>query len=236
MSDRYVVPEGGLKAAREAADKFAMSKVAGDGVKEIIEAFIRWQSENSIIPTQVKWNECVNEAQKLGYPFNELYARAAVEWQRRMYRVAETKVEKENMDKTILDDMTLTDKEIEQLGIVYRIEGYIKEKVRGMKMSSRVLSKFLFEIRDLIASIPVEYESESLPLQCGERIEVRGEMWEVQSIVNGSTANMKKVVPELEVPEEIIDLLEPVNDYRPSPSADFRIMEAYRRGQKSGAK
>lgn len=41
------------------------------------------------------------------------------------------------------------------------------------------------------------------------------------------------VAPELEVPEvpeEIKDLLEPVNDYHPTPSADFRIIEAYRRG------
>ena len=38
------------------------------------------------------------------------------------------------------------------------------------------------------------------------------------------------------VPEEIEDLLEPVNDYQPTPSADYRILEAFRRGQKSGGK
>ena len=91
MSDnKYVVPDGMFKSATDSwgLESDAMRKCT----KIILEAALRWQSENPIVPTDRQWYECVNESQKLGYPSNELYAHAAAEWQRRMYLAPEPEV------------------------------------------------------------------------------------------------------------------------------------------------
>lgn len=75
--------------------------------------------------------------------------------------------------------------------------------------------------------------NDKIPLQCGHRIEAGGDIWQVESIsTTGQIATMKKVEPE--VPEAIKDLLEGPEKLGISVrEANWRVIEAYRRGQQS---
>jgi len=91
MNDqKYVVPEGGLKAAIKGWDNFGGIGVDAR-IKEILEAFIRWQAENPVGPTDTQFGELVKECSRADPAFWEKtteWHRAIIlcgVWQSRMY-------------------------------------------------------------------------------------------------------------------------------------------------------
>lgn len=71
------------------------------------------------------------------------------------------------------------------------------------------------------------------PLQCGERFEVRGETWQVETIIEGNKAWMKLIVPEPRVPEPVRGLLfDKLRTDLHGDEANQRIFVAYKRGRK----
>lgn len=76
---RYVVPEGMLKAVKEAQG------ISAYPTQAVLEAAIRWQSENPVVPTvkqaQEVWDDCSR-----GACFR---SDCLTEWQRRMYLAPE---------------------------------------------------------------------------------------------------------------------------------------------------
>jgi hypothetical protein len=91
MSDKqYVVPEAGLKAA---LDRFgSRHPFSEDIARMLLEAFIRWLSENPIMPTEEQWAACLasyDDAGKSGYECGVWFMQ---EWQRRMFLAPEPEV------------------------------------------------------------------------------------------------------------------------------------------------
>ena len=103
MSDKkYVVPEEGLKAARDAVAAGEMlehSTRSKDLLQTALEAFIRWQSESPRVPS-------VRDIQEMVAAFNGqsleqsdcLRSFLPIEWQRRMYLAPEPEVPEEIKD------------------------------------------------------------------------------------------------------------------------------------------
>jgi hypothetical protein len=85
MTQRYVVPEEGLKAAVEKCDR-ANWNMSRHGIKQALEAFIRWQAENAQVPTEEQAKALTKE---LDAPYPSLFfiwwPMAFNEWIRRMY-------------------------------------------------------------------------------------------------------------------------------------------------------
>jgi hypothetical protein len=95
---KYVVPEGGLKAAIEGWDRFGGIGVDAR-IKEMLEAFIRWQSENQPHPTDKEFGElivaCRNEIGKDKWENSTEWMRAGMlchGWLRSMYLAPEPEV------------------------------------------------------------------------------------------------------------------------------------------------
>ena len=91
MTQRYAVPEEGLKAA---LDRFgSRHPFSEDIARMLLEAFIRWQSENPQVPTDEQCDELISLIGATGrslvcYPsrIDRGQARTMLtEWQRRMY-------------------------------------------------------------------------------------------------------------------------------------------------------
>ena len=89
MSEKkIVVPEGMLEAGRSAYSAYV---TAGEGARRILEAALRWLSENPIVPTEEQISSMIGNA-----PFHRLSVLdGAVEWQRRMFVASEPEVPEE---------------------------------------------------------------------------------------------------------------------------------------------
>lgn len=109
MSDKkYVVPEGGLKAAFDAVsssngtflERYALDHIkVKPMVEKALEAFIAWQSENPILPTR---DQAFEILQRFKVESNGCHsfriADALVEWQQIMYLTPEPEVPKSVFD------------------------------------------------------------------------------------------------------------------------------------------
>ena len=108
MTGKYVVPEGGLKAAVLSARSGRWNANPGNAtwvenpegfISDAITAFIAWQSGNPIVPTR---NQAFEILQRFKVESNGCHsfriADALVEWQRRMYLSPEPEVPKEVKD------------------------------------------------------------------------------------------------------------------------------------------
>ena len=96
---KYVVPEGGLKAAVDAAFKHARenrpSGADTGGVKVAVEAFIRWQSENPRVPTKDQQENLIKISSADGQTYIQW---VVVRWIQDMYLVPEPEVPEEIKD------------------------------------------------------------------------------------------------------------------------------------------
>jgi hypothetical protein len=82
MSDKYVVPDEGLKAAHSVSHRIAEH----DTITAAVREFIRWQSENPLTPTPGQM--CNMEREIMGAQYNKtpLGPICAIRnWMRRMY-------------------------------------------------------------------------------------------------------------------------------------------------------
>jgi hypothetical protein len=94
---RYVVPEGMLEAAKDALyliDPVRSERLLDVDCTEALEAALRWQSENWVVPTLQEMSDWVEgegrEICRHGH-FAEIALGAIIEWQRRMYLAPEPK-------------------------------------------------------------------------------------------------------------------------------------------------
>lgn len=91
MSEKKIkVPEGMLKAAREATRQWLLTEVA-------LEAALRWLSENPIVPTDEQYSDLSAELVKYNYSLPSMKF-AAIEWQRRMFLASEPEIPEEVRD------------------------------------------------------------------------------------------------------------------------------------------
>lgn len=90
MSERkIVVPEAMLQAAMDAQEIYAIPQT-----RHIVEAVLRWLSENPIVPTPDQWAAAsdavsVRYRKKFGVSFSFSHTEIAEEWQRRMFLAPE---------------------------------------------------------------------------------------------------------------------------------------------------
>jgi len=105
VSDKkYVVPEGGLEVAKQVLrDKFAFverdNSTLGEYLKTSLEAFIRWQSENLIVPSHEQViHLCEIFANRSVISYCDSVRAVAIEWLRIMYLAPEPEVPKEIKD------------------------------------------------------------------------------------------------------------------------------------------
>jgi hypothetical protein len=91
MSDKkIVVPEGGLRAAQRALNIRLRNKpqdliyTTESSAELILEAFVRWLSENPIVPTLEQTENMRHLFHITDKPLS-VYQNVAVEWQRRMF-------------------------------------------------------------------------------------------------------------------------------------------------------
>ena len=105
MSDKkYVVPEGGLEVAKQVLrDKFAFverdNSTLGEYLKTSLEAFIRWQSENLIVPSHEQViHLCEIFANRSVISYCDSVRAVAIEWLRIMYLAPEPEVPEEIKD------------------------------------------------------------------------------------------------------------------------------------------
>ena len=92
MDKKYVVPEGGLKAALGQVDYARAHSGVEEGIiKRALQDFVRWLSENPIVPTM----EQATEMSDSGHPCVLDGVWYATEWQRRMFLAPETPDERE---------------------------------------------------------------------------------------------------------------------------------------------
>lgn len=93
MSDKkYVVPEEGLKAALDSAGQTVSGCPWQELATKAVEAFIRWQSENPMVPSDEDLEFLQRDAEgsvDLGFARRKWYI---TEWQRRMYLAPEPEV------------------------------------------------------------------------------------------------------------------------------------------------
>jgi hypothetical protein len=91
MSDKYVVPEEGLKAAIDAAGQTVKGCPWQEIVSTALEAFIRWQSENPPVPTN---GQIESMRDHIGSQTSWIAEVRAIcrEWVRRMYLAPEPTV------------------------------------------------------------------------------------------------------------------------------------------------
>jgi hypothetical protein len=88
MSEKkYVVPEGGLDAVRKVAENnggvSAWTERGLTCYPAVVEAFIRWQSENPVVPTLPQLRSLLAHLETVT---NETTVQnLVVDWQRRMY-------------------------------------------------------------------------------------------------------------------------------------------------------
>jgi hypothetical protein len=105
VSDKkYVVPEGGLEVAKQVLrDKFAFverdNSTLGEYLKTSLEAFIRWQSENLIVPSHEQViHLCEIFANRSVISYCDSVRAVAIEWLRIMYLAPEPEVPEEIKD------------------------------------------------------------------------------------------------------------------------------------------
>ena len=91
MTQRYRVPEEGLKAVHEAMCTIIPGGTQPDYEHAALEAFIRWQSENPKVPT----TEWLDEFNRIGEikPFKDFRGAMIAAWIGRMY-LAEPEVDR----------------------------------------------------------------------------------------------------------------------------------------------
>ncbi len=85
MTQRYVVPEAGLKAACDEICELGTGS-GREVTRKVLEAFIRWQSENPRVPTGQQLWEMSTKGPLADVNF------VCAEWQRRMYLAPEPEV------------------------------------------------------------------------------------------------------------------------------------------------
>ena len=78
------IPEGMLKAAENAALSGMPMPRGGSLLPKILEAALRWLSENPIVPTDEQIHDMYSRECEAGISFT-LVARFIAEWQRRMF-------------------------------------------------------------------------------------------------------------------------------------------------------
>ena len=103
MSDKYVVPEEGMKAAIDAAGQTVKGCPWQEIVSTALEAFIRWQSENPPAPTDEQIREAAKKADprgdwKVATSFLTDYRNFLMLWERIMYLAPEPTVPEEIED------------------------------------------------------------------------------------------------------------------------------------------
>ena len=103
MSDKYVVPEEGMKAAIDAAGQTVKGCPWQEIVSTALEAFIRWQSETPPVPTDEQIREAAKKADprgdwKVATSFLTDYRNFLMLWERIMYLAPEPTVPEEIED------------------------------------------------------------------------------------------------------------------------------------------
>ncbi len=103
MSNKYVVPEEGMKAAIDAAGQTVKGCPWQEIVSTALEAFIRWQSENPPVPTDEQIREAAKKADprgdwKVATSFLTDYRNFLMLWERIMYLAPEPTVPEEIED------------------------------------------------------------------------------------------------------------------------------------------
>ena len=100
---KYKVPDGGLKAA---LDRWPCTGDERHRTLDRLEAFIRWQSENPVVPTEKQALDMYTD-----FPIGsgiKCAVSGAVEWQRWMYLVPEPEVPETLKDCLIEDDRPIS--------------------------------------------------------------------------------------------------------------------------------
>ena len=105
MSDKYVVPEAGLKAAEMTAEAVWALKGTSkfDAFRAGVREFVRWQSENPPVPTDEQIREAAKKADprgdwKVATSFLTDYRNFLMLWERIMYLAPEPTVPEEIED------------------------------------------------------------------------------------------------------------------------------------------
>lgn len=96
---KYVVPEGGLKAALSSQNPpFVFGQESG--IRAALEAFVRWQSESSPMPTDEQLRQMMRGFSVLT---KDTVSMIVMEWIRRIYLVPEPEVPEEIKDLLCAD-------------------------------------------------------------------------------------------------------------------------------------
>lgn len=87
MSDtKYLIPECGFKAALENIPKFKIAGLEEEIIKQALQDFVRWLSENPIVPTPKDVDKLYLDWQAVTeYDSSQMPLWASIEWQRRMF-------------------------------------------------------------------------------------------------------------------------------------------------------
>ena len=82
---KYLVPAEGLKAAKQAGEEYLRDNQSSEVylLYEVLEAFIRWQSENPQVPT-TEWLDEFNRVGEIK-PFKDFRGAMIAAWIGRMY-------------------------------------------------------------------------------------------------------------------------------------------------------
>ena len=111
--------------------------------------------------------------------------------------------------------------------IVERVKMVVSGTVLSPEDAEKIKRYIDGHIRPLTRCPEMEKE---IPLQCGERLQVRGQTWEVSKI-DGKLALMTMIPLPERVPDAIKDLMYANRRNKPTPAdVDADVIEAYRRG------
>ena len=97
MEKKIAIPEGMLEAAVAAVKIPVSGQLARNQTHDILEAALRWLSENPIEPTQKQSRKLYADVPQ-GLLVDEVPSWYAVEWQRRMFLAPEPEVHEEDKD------------------------------------------------------------------------------------------------------------------------------------------
>jgi len=85
VSKKIIVPEGMLKAVNAAFDSGKRKPV------ELLEAALRWLSENPVVPTRGQLHDIMGQR----FYYEDHIIKGIIEWQRRMFLAPEEEIPKE---------------------------------------------------------------------------------------------------------------------------------------------